>query len=114
MMDLRKIDNYSVFYPRNKMAFETPSAPGGLHFLFGPSGVKCPKITKNNLIVHNENSHNLSDPSTTYPISDRFLIETIFQKLQNSVDNVSEIPAVWTEFLGEDTSEMSSTPFKIA
>ena len=24
-----------------EMAFETPFAPGGLHFYFGPSGVKC-------------------------------------------------------------------------
>ena len=30
--DLRKIYNHSVLYSRNKMAFETPLAPGGSHF----------------------------------------------------------------------------------
>ena len=39
-MDLSKIYNHTVLYPGNKMAFETPLAPGGLHFSFGPSGVK--------------------------------------------------------------------------
>ena len=39
-MDFRKSYNHSVLYPRNKMAFETPFVPGGLHFYFGPSGVK--------------------------------------------------------------------------
>ena len=56
MMDLSKIYNHSVLYPGNKMAFETPLAPGGLHFSFGPSGVKIiilihSKVDQNHFII---------------------------------------------------------------
>ena len=51
-MDLSKIYNHSVLYPRNKMAFETPLAPGGLHFSFGPSGVKICQHVINLEYIH--------------------------------------------------------------
>ena len=50
-MDFRKIYDHSVMYLHNKMAFETPLAPGGLHFSFGPSGVKSVKRCLNKKFV---------------------------------------------------------------
>ena len=45
-MDFRKIYAHSVLYPRNKMAFKTPSAPRGLHFFSAPRELRISQSKK--------------------------------------------------------------------
>ena len=112
MMDLSNIYNHSVLYLLNKMAFETPLAPGGLHFYFGPSGVKIRASTKNKahllmkmFFIWDDKSIGFNSSSVCqsrhFVLNLLFLDLKSFRNCEREIASRNYFPAILTAFLRE-------------